>query len=184
MFALLALPTAQVPDFITIEGEKLALYANPLESFLRILKQRPRLFHEPYRMSTANWRGYVANWAIIKGELYLTGIEAFDCPIAKQPVDARNCKRVTLESMFPDKVTRDGVLASWFTGKLTIPKGKMLQYVHMGYGSVYEGEIVLEVEKGKLIRTQKIDNRSKQRPSSLELERLELEKMRNESKRP
>jgi hypothetical protein len=38
----------------------------------------------------------------------------------------------------------------WFTGLLVLPYGKMINYVHMGYGSTYSNYILLEVKKGKL----------------------------------
>lgn len=184
LLALPAIPTAQAPDTIIIDGEKLWLFANPLEPFLQSLKRRPSLFLTPYVTSSANWRGYIANWTIRNGNLYLTGIESYECPVPSGRNPPNNCKPVTLQSLFSKQDTKEGVHATWYTGELRIPKGKRLHYVHMGYASVYEEEIVLEMEKGKLIGRKKIDNRSKQRPPSLELEREELERTRNESKKP
>lgn len=50
----------------------------------------------------------------------------------------------------------------------------------MGDGSVYERDIVLTVEAGKVTKTVTIDNTKLQLPSELELERRELEKMKRE----
>ena len=58
----------------------------------------------------------------------------------------------------------------------------MLQYVHMGYGSVYEREIVLEVKSGSVVGESTIDHTKTELPSELELQRRELEKMKPKSK--
>jgi len=59
-----------------------------------------------------------------------------------------------------------------------MPDGKMLQYVHMGYGSIYEREIILRVQSGKVVGVSNVDNTTRILPSPLELQRQELEKMR------
>jgi len=46
----------------------------------------------------------------------------------------------------------------WFTGKLRVPQGELLQYVHMGYSSTYEKELVITVEAGKVVKVEAIDN--------------------------
>lgn len=53
----------------------------------------------------------------------------------------------------------------------------------MGYGSVYEREIFLTVEEGKITKKVIVDNTKKQLPSSIELQRQELEKMKKEAEK-
>jgi hypothetical protein len=53
------------------------------------------------------------------------------------------------------------VLADWFSGVLRVPKGERLQYVHMGYGSVYEQELHIKIDNGVVVKTRTIDNRGK-----------------------
>jgi len=43
--------------------------------------------------------------------------------------------------------------------------GKELEYVHMGYGSIYERDLFLKFEKGKLIGKRVVDNRPKPKDS-------------------
>ena len=43
---------------------------------------------------------------------------------------------VGFEKVFPGKTKP--LKAEWFTGTLRIPQGKPIQYVHMGYQTVYE----------------------------------------------
>jgi hypothetical protein len=83
--------------------------------------------------STACWREYIGSWSIRRGKLYLTKIEG----------------RFHLEG-------KEAIFADWFTGELRIPKGKMLDYIHMGFDSVYEQEIILTLEQGVVINTESI----------------------------
>ena len=92
-------------------------------------------------------------------------------------------RRADLKTLFAD-LYRDGkVEAIWFSGDLRIPDGKMLEYAHMGYGSVYERDIVLTVEQGQVRGKVVLDNTKHTVPSRLELERQELEKMKGKNRR-
>lgn len=88
--------------------------------------------------STACWRRYLGTWMVQDGRFYLADIIGRYKLVGDQPV-----------------------LANWFTGVLRIPKGELLQYVHMGFGSVYEQEIHIKVEHGIVTAQRVIDNRSK-----------------------
>jgi hypothetical protein len=85
--------------------------------------------------STACWRQYLGTWEIKDGLFYLVDITG----------------RYRLAN-------GDPILADWFTGVLRIPRGEELLYVHMGFGTVYEEEIHVKIEKGKVIRSRVIDN--------------------------
>ena len=125
-------------------------------------------------MSTGNWRGYVATWTIENGSLYLVKIDAWIC----RGWDEKNCGKVELSRLFGRRYRKGKVKADWFSGELRVPDGKLLQYVHMGYGSVYEREITLSVESGRIVRESMSDNTQKSLPSELELQRQELEKIK------
>ncbi len=56
-----------------------------------------------------------------------------------------------MATLFPD--FPDRVFAHWYSGTIRIPQGKMLEYVRMGYGSIYERDILLEMEKGVIKST-------------------------------
>ena len=51
--------------------------------------------------------------------------------------------------MFPGYGER--VFAHWFTDTVRLPQGKQLKYVHMGYGSTYERDLLLRFSRGELI---------------------------------
>ena len=81
--------------------------------------------------STACWREYIGSWSIRRGKLYLTKLEG----------------RFQLAGS-------EAIFADWFTGELKIPKGQMLDYIHMGFDTVYEQEIILLVVAGVVINTE------------------------------
>lgn len=88
---------------------------------------------------TACWRGYVGTWEIRTGRLYLVGLDgAFKL----------------LDGQF--------LFADWVSGTLRVPQGKQLQYVHMGFQSVYEQEQLIHIENGLVTSMTTIDNRAQQ----------------------
>ena len=174
LFPAFALATGQQPDVIIYNGKTYALFANPLEEFYKDQKSRPLFRVKPHVVSTGNWRGYVATWAIENGFLYLVKVDAWIC----SDWDARSCRKVKLRGLFGSRYRDGQVKANWFSGDLRLPEGKLLQYVHMGYGSVYERELTLSVESGRVMKESVLDNTRITLPSELELQRRELEKMK------
>lgn len=153
---LLGLPsvagaTAQVPDRLTYKGKQHPLFSTPLEAYLR---QRGKRFKSDVG-STACWRGYVASWIVKKGRLYLQGV--------------RQCHGDPPKPLATDEVLGKPLplRASWFSGVLRVPLGKRLRYVHMGFHSVYERELLLWFRAGKLTGKRVIDNRpGKRKPAT------------------
>ena len=149
LFATPAWPTAQIPEKIVYEGTEGFLFTNPLETYFTKDNPRPE-FAAPH---TACWRGYVGSWEIREDTLYLTDLKAWlrDSEGKAAPAE--------FERIFPGKTKP--VKADWFTGTLRIPRGKPIRYVHMGYQTVYEYDVFLRVDAGKVIDRQTIDNRGK-----------------------
>jgi hypothetical protein len=52
------------------------------------------------------------------------------------------------------------VPASWYSGLLRVPVGKDLEYVHSGFHTKYEFDLIIEVTAGAVGRRWMIDNRS------------------------
>lgn len=88
--------------------------------------------------STACWRGYVGSWEVRGGLLYLTRVVGRYEMLGDEPI-----------------------FADWFSGVLSIPRGELLRYVHMGFGSVYEQNLYLKVEGGRVVESWTVDNRGK-----------------------
>lgn len=168
--------TGQEADRLVYKNKKYALFSNPLEAYYKDEDAKPAFRpRENVLSSTANWRGYVATWEITEGRLYLVGIESWICNF--QQYVAKNCKKADLKELFRERYVNGKVLANWFSGELRVPDGKLLEYVHMGYGSVYEREIILTIDAGIVTKEAKIDNRNQKRPSNLEIQQRELEKL-------
>ena len=134
--------TAQVHEKIRYQGKRMRLASCPHfpEDHPRISEASKEAIIElavddksGIIFSTACWREYIGSWSIRRGKLYLTKLEG----------------RFSLEG-------KEAIFADWFTGELHIPRGEMLDYVHAGFDSVYEQEIVLKVEQGVVIDTETV----------------------------
>jgi len=129
--------TAQVSERLIYAGNKeISLFSNPLSLFLR---QTEISFVSPH---TANWRGYVGTWKIIETD----GVERLY--LVKLAAHKSYEEIIGLSDVFPGF---DKVFAHWFTGQLRCPQGAQLEYVHMGYGSTYEYDLLMDFKRGVLV---------------------------------
>jgi len=136
--------TAQYPDIIKFKGKKYDLNSNPLEPYF---EKNPNKRPQGGIMSTALWRGYVAEFAIIDEQLMLTDIkiEVYD----KESKDEYDTKWISAyDQVFPESKMKK---IDWYIGILIIPHGKLVDYVHMGYASTYQKYWLLEIKEGNLI---------------------------------
>ena len=53
---------------------------------------------------------------------------------------------ITLQDIFPGFSER--VFAHLYTGELRIPDGEQMKYEHIGFGSQYERDILIQVRQG------------------------------------
>jgi hypothetical protein len=140
-----ALATTQISEIIYLNGQKHALISLPLEQYYGPQNPRPK-FRAP---NTATWRGYLATWEIDRGVLYLKAIKAWT-----------DQGEVGLEALFPG---RPGpVAATWFTGKLKVPQGKVLKPA-VPY-PLYEKYLLITVEKGRVVSQEVVDQAGGNRP--------------------
>jgi len=165
-----AFTTAQFPDYLVYKGERVSIFSNPLESFFSEKNPRPdNLFRSS---CTACWRGYIATWEVREEILYLVKVIEGTCNI--------NAPEIDVSGIFGKKLP---IKATWFSGVLRIPRGKMLSYVHMGYGSVYEKELFLTFENGKLINEEIVDNTKTKIKSEDDRTIEELNKLKEQGKK-
>ncbi len=144
--------TAQRPDTLIYEGQGYAIYTEPLEAYFGLGNRRPA-FRSPH---TGLWRGYLATWQIEADLLYLVDLEAWLGDISGEgPLTPAG-----MNILFPD--APGPMLADWYSGVLRVQMGELVQYVHMGYQSVYEQELLLTVENGRVVGKEVIDNRNHQ----------------------
>lgn len=129
--------TAQIAETLFYEGEQLSMCTTPLGDYFAFGGEHPKFESN----CTALWRGYVGTWEVIDGRLYLIGLQG----------TLESGEDASLATVFPD--FPDRVFAHWYSGTIRIPQGKLLEYVHMGYGSTYERDLFLEIEKGVVTST-------------------------------
>ncbi|SRR5258706_1533469 len=140
---------AQLPDKVLLNGVNQPLYSNPLEHYWILLdKKRPSFYPLPNCR-----RGYIATWEVKDNQLYLKEIdgnyEKANLFFGKEGA------RYDLKILFPKSNDRL-VKATWFSGKLRIPEGKMTTYDE-DYGSRFEQEIIITVEKGDITKMVTLD---------------------------
>lgn len=135
--------TAQASEILILDGEMNLMRTQPLDRYFEISGHRPAL-NSPH---TACWRGYIGTWEIVDNRLYLVAFKGW------RP----DYSEMDLTDLFPECSGK--VLASWFSGKVELPTGKLLQYIHHGYASIYEKSIILKFRKGVLRSRRVRDNR-------------------------
>ncbi len=137
--------TAQIGEILIYKGEKIVMESEPFNEYLFKLNKIDQL-KLPIR-STACWRGYYGKWEIKDDKLYLIDIEVHSFTSGKSNVG----------HIFPGQ---EQVFAEWYTGSLSLPQGKLLEYIHMAYDSIYEENHILEIRNGILVGKRIIDNRA------------------------
>ncbi len=130
--------TAQIAENLLYRGEKVAICTEPLNDYFAAGGYNPGFESN----CTALWRGYIGSWEIVDDRLYLVGLEG----------TLENGTEATLGTIFPEFPER--VFAHWYSGTLRIPQGRQLEYVHMGYGSTFERDVFLDIERGVVVNTQ------------------------------
>jgi hypothetical protein len=137
--------TAQFGENLLYKNEQLSMRSNPLADCDLFNAKAKHLVID----CTAIWRGYIGDWEIIDDRLYLIGITG----------KLRSGDDASLGYFFPE--FPDRVFAHWYSGVINIPKGKCINYVHMGYASEFEQELELYVEQGVIISSETFTNTSK-----------------------
>lgn len=131
--------TSQIPDTLVLDGREHALHSQPFGALLQSDPQlEASLADYPRGGCSASWLGFRATWEVSDDTLYLTHLISNPC--------SRDAPVVPLD-LLPGHA--DGrVPARWFTGQLVVPRGELVEYVHMGFESKYEGYLVLTIEQG------------------------------------
>ena len=131
--------TMQCPEILLHRGEKLKLYYDPLEDYLKTAIM-PFRFHAE---CSACWRGYIGTWTIKQDKLYLISLDG-------EIETASGVETVDLTALFPE--CQDGVFADWFSGELYSPKDDHWGHI-VGFGKLdgTEQDLVIEVRQGVIM---------------------------------
>ena len=133
--------TAQASERILIEGEwyKFGDLVLPLDHILKSKNIKLRT------NTSACWRGYYGHWHIRDQRLYLDRLKYGDGIVYEMFTN----RPITMEILFPGQ--KPPIFANWWTGHITCRFGEQLQYVHVGFASVYEFERKLTFVEGTLV---------------------------------
>ena len=167
--------TAQIGDIMYYEGNKYFMATEPPLNPSAAEKYEIRFIWQ----STACWRGYQAEWEVkdkqlfiksVKGTAEVTDKEKFRqiklelrkllregviSPIENGQLLKESYKDLSHEQDVDLSFLYGAdqpVFASWFSGTIRLPRGRMLEYVHMDYFSVFEENLCLTFKNGMLVK--------------------------------
>ena len=95
-----------------------------------------------FEASVPHARRYIGVWEIINGRLYLMDIEAH----------WKDESPVCLEQLFPGYPHR--VFAHWFTGTIRCAQSERPKYVHGGFASTHERDLLLYFTDAVMFKTE------------------------------
>jgi hypothetical protein len=133
--------TAQIHELLHLDGQWTSMaFVPPLPNHPRIAEtsEAQRRAAPSILFSTACWRNYRGSWEVAGKRLSLIAIEG----------------RYELKGAEP-------LFADWFSGVLLVPRGEVIKYVHMGFASVFEEELHIEVARGLETGRRLVDNRGR-----------------------
>jgi uncharacterized protein (TIGR02996 family) len=150
--------TAQLHERLRFRGKDYGMAACPLEGLFHTLRPRPAFVF----LHTACWRGYVGLWEVQDNLLFLTELRG---QVSEETAENHR-REFGLTDLFP-QAPPDGVLADWAFDWFRVPDGEIQHYVHMGFESKYERDLLLGVHRGRLVAVRTVDNTTR-------IERIEL----------
>ena len=147
--------TAQFAELLEYKGQETALFCEPLEDYWDLLPPRPRITES----STACYRGYIGKWRIDgNGRLLLLGFKGAVTTDESKVIELEDGYRdleilpprpLTIETLFPGATLP--IHASWYSGTLRCPLGEIKNYVHQGYSSEYQRDLLIEIKDGVFV---------------------------------
>lgn len=166
--------TAQAREVLIYNSEEYGMASEPFAQYMALKKFNIRL-KSPH---TALWRGYFGKWEIEENKLFLTDISGHgvlknDEKYKTGRLELRHRLKQGLitpqenghllrkfEQECFEKInlslmaffnSEEKVFASWFSGKIYVPFGEILQYIHIGYASIYEKEMIFSIKEGVVV---------------------------------
>jgi hypothetical protein len=137
--------TVQKREQLLYKTELMALDTEPLEVYFKQTGQRPAFGF----VATNNWRGYIGEWEIVDGKLYLK--QLLQMGFRKTETGVALClvpNKISIVDIFPESDGR--VHADWFTGNLLCPQGDLLKDHSRSFEPRYARYRVFTIEWGIL----------------------------------
>ncbi len=148
--------TAQTPDYLIIGKDTLSIQSNPLQEYFAV---HPIPENLSTMVSSGNWRGYIAYFKFLDGKLVVENIYKED-----YKENDKGHHDYFLTSIYKEVFGENkNFECNFYSGLLICPSGKMLQYVHMGYSSLYENYDLIEIKNGVNIKSKKITGKEFQK---------------------
>lgn len=126
--------TPQIGEIFLMEGEQYFIDEQPLHAYFLKLRNPPH-FKAP---SPTCWRGYYGKWELKGSELYLIHLRGY----------LDHFEEINLDYLFPH---HEEVFASWYSGTIKVPQGRVIQFNTTLNGSIYEEYLHLTFENGVLV---------------------------------
>ncbi|MBF4517555.1 hypothetical protein IRZ71_14420 [Flavobacterium sp. ANB] len=137
--------TAQTPDYLIVGKDTLSIQSNPLQEYFDL---HPIPKNLSTMVSSGNWRGYIAYFQFLDGKLVVENI---------YKEDYKGNDDYFLTSIYKEVFGENkNFECNFYSGLLICPSGKMLQYVHMGYSSIFENYTLIELKNGVNVKSKKL----------------------------
>lgn len=134
--------TIQAPDYVSLANEEWKTQRfSQSNGKQECIPNLPEL----WTPSSANNRGYVANWLIEEGKLYLVSVKG----------SLMTGERLALSHMFGD--TDPPIFAEWFSGRMSLYRGAEIETNFILLSSKFEREAEIEFQAGRVTKCQFID---------------------------
>ncbi|AWI07922.1 hypothetical protein CKA38_00405 [Ereboglobus luteus] len=135
-----------MPDILIYKGEEYSLHINPLDEFFYKNPDVKLPKSSTLVISSALWRGYLATFEIKNDYFFIKNVQTLTGD-GKGTAESR--WKSVINDIFKETMSRR---LDWFSGLLILPRGKVVDYVHLGYASTFENYTLLEIDKGKCVK--------------------------------
>ncbi|MBD2747774.1 hypothetical protein IC232_13805 [Microvirga sp. BT688] len=144
--------TEQLCDRIRIDVEWHPLTETPLKGILDRISSKPCFAPT----TSANWRGYTADWEIVDRQLFLVRLNG----TLDQTLVGSLTREQQRELQGLLGSDRRPIFADWVSGTLSFGKGRWLEVSDSYWGTMSEFTGFIEIAAGEVTRQWEVDNRA------------------------
>ena len=158
MLALSSFATPQEANIIFIDGKAWSLFTTePISEDSALYSKMMASLPKDRTILTLNWNGYISFWSIKKDCLLLDSIQMKFYDKEKKQLRTECLDKSKMRKLFKGYTKNKGAMAKWFTGSLRMARGERIREEYLG--AVYEYEILLTVEKGRVTKRNDYQNK-------------------------